>query len=81
MSTLSDKKPRRKAVNLTVNEDLLDQAEQLHIDLSHSFEEHLKGLLAKSEGERWLAENKAAIEEYNSYVARRGVFSDGRRQF
>jgi post-segregation antitoxin (ccd killing protein) len=29
----------------------------------------------------WLDENRAAIDAYNALVAKRGVFSDGRRRF
>jgi antitoxin CcdA len=31
--------------------------------------------------ERWLEENREAIETYNELVARHGVFSDGLRGF
>ena len=81
MATLIDKKPRRKAVNLTVNEDLLRQAKALKINLSRSFEQHLADLIAKAERDQWLAENRRALKEYGDYVERRGVFSEGLRRF
>lgn len=37
--------------------------------------------LDKADGNVWLDENREPIDEYNVLVAKRGVFSDGRRRF
>jgi antitoxin CcdA len=62
-----------------VNSDLLKKAHELGIPPSTSRE----GASAEeiSKRERWLEENRDAIETYNELVTRRGVFSDGLRGF
>lgn len=37
--------------------------------------------IQKQRLENWLAENREAIEAYNEFVARNGVFSKGLRSF
>lgn len=81
MASPADRKARRKAVNLTVDEALLQQAKALEINLSRSFERHLSDVIAKAQSERWLDENREALADYGRYIARRGVFSDGLRRF
>ena len=38
-------------------------------------------LLLQARREQWLAENQAALDDYNRRVDMRGVFSDGLRRF
>lgn len=38
-------------------------------------------VLEETARRRWLDDNRDAIAEYNAVVAKRGVFSDGRRRF
>lgn len=71
----------RKAVNLTINSDLLQKARQLKINLSQTLERELAELIRKTERERWISENQDAIEAYNERVERDGVFSDKLRTF
>ena len=71
----------KKATNLSINRDLLEQAKALDINLSQSFEQHLETLVRAAAKERWRVENREAIEHYNERVARDGVFSDGLRRF
>jgi len=35
----------------------------------------------RAEQQKWLDENREAIENHNGYIAKYGVFSDGRRRF
>jgi antitoxin CcdA len=72
-----DKKP----VNLRVSEDLLKAAKAAGLNLSQTLEQALAESLKQIERDRWLAENREAIESYNRYVEKYGVFSDGLRQF
>ena len=37
--------------------------------------------MRKKQAERWLAENRSAMEAYNEYVEAHGAFSDGLRSF
>ena len=71
----------KRAANLTVNANLLDQARALDINLSATLERALEAEVRARKRERWLAENREAIESYNARVERDGVFSDGLRSF
>jgi antitoxin CcdA len=72
---------RRKAVNVTVNQDLLASARKHKLNLSKLLEDSLITELKKRWQDEWLDENKAAISAYNNRVAKHGVFSDGIRRF
>lgn len=71
----------KKSANLSINADLLQQAKQLNINLSQTFEQHLAEIIRQAQRRLWLAENKGAIDEYNRRIEKRGTFSDGLRRF
>jgi len=81
MSALYDTNTPKKATNVTINGDLLKQAKAYKINLSQSFEKHLRDLVRKEKERQWLEENAEAIEAYNKRVEARGVFSDAFRRF
>lgn len=72
---------RRKAVNVTVNQDLLASARKYKLNLSKLLEDSLITELKKRWQDDWLDENKVAISAYNKRIAKHGVFSDGIRRF
>ncbi|MGH8354492.1 MAG: type II toxin-antitoxin system CcdA family antitoxin [Pseudomonas sp.] len=78
--TYNPKAPK-KAANLSINADLLSKARELDINLSATLEQALAETLKQRQRERWLAENKDAIEAYNDHVEKNGVFSDDLRSF
>jgi len=71
----------KKAVNLRVSEELLKAAKAAGLNLSQTLEQALAESLKQIARDRWLAENREAIEYYNSYIEKHGVFSQGRRRF
>jgi antitoxin CcdA len=71
----------KRPVNLRVNSDLLRQAKALNINLSKALEQQLAAMTREARARQWLEENKAAIDDYNARIERRGVFSDGLRRF
>lgn len=71
----------RKATNLSVNSDLLAQARELNINLSRVFEDRLAEVVREARRERWVKENRVAIEDFNVRVAERGSFGDSARRF
>lgn len=71
----------KRAANLSVNAELLDQAKALEINLSATFERALEGEVRARKREQWLAENREAIAAYNERIERDGTFSDGLRSF
>jgi len=71
----------RKPTNLSINADLLRQARALNLNLSQIVEQHLTEVVRDSLRERWLMENRQALEDYNQHIERDGAFSDGLRRF
>ena len=74
-------KPQKKAVNLSINRDLLIRARNVDLNLSSILEAALEQRLQEQARERWLKENRAGMQAYNEYVEKHGVFSDGLRTF
>jgi antitoxin CcdA len=72
---------RKKAANLTVDGELLDAARRMKLNLSRVFEVGLTEAVRQKEREAWLKKNRAALDAYNQYVEKHGVFSDGLRSF
>ena len=71
----------KKAANLSIRADLLEEARASKINLSQTLETALQAELKKEKERRWLEENRAAIEAYNRHVEEHGLFSDRFRTF
>lgn len=71
----------KKAANLSIRADLLEEARAFKINLSQTLETALAGVVKKEKERRWLVENQAAIEAYNRHIERDGLWSDGMRLF
>ncbi|MBE9487463.1 MAG: type II toxin-antitoxin system CcdA family antitoxin [Chloroflexi bacterium] len=75
------KTARKQPANLTIRGDLLRRAKARNINLSQTLEERLEGILKAQDRETWLKENQEAINAANVYIEKRGLWSDGLRQF
>jgi len=71
----------KKATNLSINSDLLNKAKEMDINLSAALEQTLTDLVGQRRRERWLADNRDAIDAYNQHVEKHGSFGDGLRSF
>jgi antitoxin CcdA len=71
----------RKAVNLSMDRTLLEEAKALEVNVSRAAELGLKAAVKKAKEEQWLAENMAAIEGYNQYIEENGLPLEKYRQF
>jgi antitoxin CcdA len=69
-------KPKKRAVNLTVDADLLAEAKNAGLNLSELLEATLRERIRQQRWDGWRAENKAAIESMNRFVAKNGLLSD-----
>ncbi len=67
---------KKRAVNLFVDVELLDEARRMDINLSETLEQRLRGLIRAEQERRWLEENQEAIAQYNRRVAEHGLLSD-----
>jgi antitoxin CcdA len=81
MRAIFDNTAPKKPANLSINSDLLQKARELKINLSAAFEDALAEKVKEKQEEKWLEENKKAVQEYNDYVEKHGVFSKGLRSF
>ena len=71
----------RRATNLSLNNDLLDEAKSLQINLSRAAENGLKIAISEAKSELWKRENREALESSNSWVEANGLPLDKYRQF
>ena len=78
---IHDTAAKKKSTNLPVNEDLLERARSLGLNLSKTLEEALVDRLAEVQRHEWLTENRKAIERFNQRIARTGSFGDRVRRF
>ena len=76
-----DTQAPKRATNLSINSDLINQARALNINLSAAFEKTLAALVKTNQQQVWLAENQKAIDVYNQHIDENGVFSDTLRTF
>ena len=76
-----DTEAPKRATNLSINGDLLNQARALNINLSATFEKTLADLVKAKQQQAWLAENQQAIDAYNHQIDTDGTFSDTLRVF
>lgn len=65
----------KRAANLSVNAELLEQAKALDINLSATLERALEAEVRARKREQWLEENREAIQGYNAWVAEHGVLN------
>jgi len=71
----------KRAANLSVNAELLDQAKALDINLSATLEKALEAEVRARKRELWREENREAIAAYNTHIEEHGVFGDHARLF
>lgn len=74
-------KRKKKAVNLSIDAELLAEAKEAGINLSEALERTLAGELKHQRWETWRRENRAAIEAHNEFIREHGLLSDDWRKF
>ncbi len=81
MQAIYDKTAPKKATNLSINSNLLNKARDLDINLSATLELALENKIRETTRQRWLEENKKALENCNSLAEEHGLFADKHRPF
>jgi antitoxin CcdA len=71
----------KRATNVSLRSDLIDEAKKLGINISEACEQGLEKQVARSRAEQWLDENRAALESSNAYVEKHGLPLARYRQF
>jgi antitoxin CcdA len=80
-TSLHDRERPKRPVNLSVNQELLEQAKAAGIPLSQTLEEALVAKLKAKRQAEWRQENREGIAAYNQRIAENGTFSDEFRRF
>ena len=76
---LNERVPKKRAVNLFVDTELLDEARRLRINLSDTLERRLRMIVRAELEKRWLEENRAAIDSINAFIDRHGLLANRMR--
>jgi len=69
-------RPKKKAVNLSVDAELVAEAKAAGTNLSAVLERALREELREQRWQKWREENREAIESMNRYVEKHGLLSD-----
>ena len=72
---MSERPTRKRAVNLFIDADLLDEAKRLEINISDTLDRRLRAIVKAEQEKRWLLENSAAIDSINNFIERHGLLA------
>ena len=81
MSSRAKKSSPRRATNVSLPEDLIGAARELNVNISQACEKGLQEAVATTRAERWIEENREAIDYWNRYVDEHGLPLARYRQF
>ncbi len=73
---MSERPVRKRAVNLFVDADLLDEARRLRINMSDTLERRLRSIVRAEQEKRWLEENQEAVGSIYSFIDRHGLLAN-----
>ena len=65
-------KIKRRPLNVSVREDLIETAKGLNLNTSQAAEAGIAAAVKRAEEAAWLEQNRDAIEAHNARVERRG---------
>lgn len=72
---------QKKATNITLSADVLNDAKDLGINISQVCDRFLRGFVRQEQERRWLTDHAEFIAVYNEGVARDGLPLDAWRSF
>lgn len=67
---------QRKAINVSLDADLVDRAKALDINISQAIEPGLREIVREAEMQRWREENRGALESFSRYIEEHGAFGE-----
>ncbi len=68
-------------INVTIDDTVLKAAKHQNLILSNILETAIRQELSRIEKKSWEEENRQSINAYNTYISKKGVFSDNMRTF
>jgi antitoxin CcdA len=81
MSTSKATASTRRATNVSLRTELIEEARRLDINVSKACETGLAAEVKKAREARWLAENLPALDAWNEWVRENGIPYAEYRQF
>jgi antitoxin CcdA len=72
---MSERQVKKRAVNLFVDAELLDEARRLHINISDTLERRLRTIVKAEREKHWLQENRGAIDSINGFIEHYGLLA------
>jgi antitoxin CcdA len=72
---MSERQIKKRAVNLFVDAELLDEARRMRINVSETLERRLRTIVRAEQEKRWLEENRDAIASINTFIDRHGLLA------
>lgn len=63
----------RRATNVSLNREYIEEARELGINISQACERGLVETLAEARAARWLEENRGALDGWNRHVETHGL--------
>jgi len=66
----------KRAVNLSIDAEILKIAKEMRLNLSQALEDALRKLTEEERIRRYREEHKAHFESYNAYIERNGVLGE-----
>jgi antitoxin CcdA len=66
----------KRAVNVSVDVEILGVAKEMGVNLSKVLEDALRRMTEDERVRRWQIENKAFTDSYNAYIERNSVFGE-----
>ena len=64
---------KRRAINLTIREDVLKEAKELSLNTSRAAEKGIADAVKKAKEEAWVRDNWDAIQAYNKRIREQGL--------
>ena len=72
---------KKVATNLSLRADLVAEARALDLNLSEVVDSAIEAAVRSAREAAWQADNREAIDQYNEFISKHGLFSAGRRRF
>jgi antitoxin CcdA len=73
---LSDRSGKKRAVNVFVDAELVDEARRMRINLSETLEGRLRTIVRGEQERRWLEENREAFASINAVIDQHGLLAN-----
>jgi antitoxin CcdA len=72
---------RKRAVNLSIDEEILAAAKAQGINLSQTLEDELRKRTQEAREAKWREENHEAMESHNRFIEKHGIWSEKYRSW